>query len=86
MREERIMVHFDEANLDLHAYVSKHPNKSAFIRECIRYKMEQEKSLKEVVIEALKEVLGNNTVNVLSQPQNEQPAIDDEVIDFFEEY
>ena len=90
MREERIMVHFDEVNLDLHAYVSKHSNKSAFIRECIRYKMEQEKNLKEVVIEALKEFLGDNTVNMLHQPVKDQINGDEEdikeVADFFEEY
>ena len=49
MCEKRVMVHFDEANSDLHRYVSKHRNKSDFIRECIRYRMEKEKDLKEVV-------------------------------------
>lgn len=90
MGEERIMVHFDEANLDLYDYVLKHKNKSGFIRECIRYKMEQEKGLKEVVLEALKEFLGESTVNVLNQPIKEQLHTDEEdikeVADFYEEY
>ena len=90
MCEERIMVHFDEANLDLYDYALKHKNKSAFIRECIRYKMEQEKSLKEVVIEALKEFLGDSTASVLHQPVKEQLNRDEEdikeVADFFEAY
>lgn len=90
MCEKRVMVHFDEANLDLHRYVSKHRNKSDFIRECIRYRMEKEKDLKEVVIEALKEVLGNGNISLV-QPINVEPVkeVDEdikEVADFFDEY
>lgn len=90
MCEKRVMVHFDEANLDLHRYVSKHRNKSDFIRECIRYRMEKEKDLKEIVIEAIKEALGNGTIS-LAQPTDVEPvkALDEgmkEVADFFEEY
>ncbi|MBC8581646.1 hypothetical protein [Zhenhengia yiwuensis] len=90
MCEKRVMVHFDEANLDLHRYVSKHRNKSDFIRECIRYRMEKEKDLKEVVMEAIKEVLGSGTISLV-QPTDVDPVkvIDEgmkEVADFFEEY
>lgn len=90
MCEKRVMVHFDEANLDLHRYVSKHRNKSDFIRECIRYRMEKEKDLKEVVMEAIKEVLGSGTISLV-QPTGIEPvkAIDEsikEVADFFDEY
>lgn len=90
MCEKRVMVHFDEANLDLHRYVSKHRNKSDFIRECIRYRMEKEKDLKEVIMEAIKEALGNGTISLV-QPKDAEPVkvIDEgmkEVVDFFEEY
>ncbi len=90
MCEKRVMVHFDEANLDLHRYVSKHRNKSDFIRECIRYRMEKEKDLKEVVMEAIKEVLGSGTISLV-QPTGIEPVkeIDEgikEVADFFDEY
>ncbi|MDU6360272.1 MAG: hypothetical protein E6590_09910 [Clostridiales bacterium] len=90
MCEKRVMVHFDEANLDLHRYVSKHRNKSDFIRECIRYRMEKEKDLKEVVIEAIKEVLESGVISFV-QPKDVESvkAIDEdmkEVADFFEEY
>lgn len=90
MCEKRVMVHFDEANLDLHRYVSKHRNKSDFIRECIRYRMEKEKDLKEVVMEAIKEVLGSGTISLV-QHKDVEPvkAIDEgmkEVADFFDEY
>lgn len=90
MCEKRVMVHFDEANLDLHRYVSKHRNKSDFIRECIRYRMEKEKDLKEVVMEAIKEVLGSGTISLV-QPIGIEPvkAIDEsikEAADFFDEY
>lgn len=84
------MVHFDEANLDLHRYVSKHRNKSDFIRECIRYRMEKEKDLKEVVMEAIKEVLGSGTISWVQHTGIEPvKAIDEgmkEVADFFDEY
>lgn len=90
MCEERVMVHFDEANLDLHAYVSKQPNKSAFIRECIRSRMEKEKGIKEAVIEALKEFLGDGKINLMNTGEFTQAKVEDkgikEVADFFDEY
>lgn len=90
MCEKRVMVHFDEANSDLHRYVSNHRNKSDFIRECIRYRMEKEKDLKEVVIEAIKEVLESGVISFV-QPKDVESvkAVDEdmkEVADFFEEY
>lgn len=90
MCEKRVMVHFDEANSDLHRYVSKHRNKSDFIRECIRYRMEKEKDLKEVVMEAIKEVLESGVISFV-QPKDVESvkAIDEgmkEVADFFDEY
>lgn len=90
MCEKRVMVHFDEANLDLHAYVDKQSNKSEFIRECIRARMEKDTDLKKVVIEALKEFVGGNTISLVAQSDPDMLSKPDDdisdVANFFEEY
>lgn len=84
--DERIMVYFDEENKELYEYVCKHKNKLGFIRECLRAKMEKEKDLKETIIEALKDVLQQGNVSIVSVEQDEKQGDMGDIVGFFDEY